>query len=64
MDACLVHCLEQGWLLQNPDSVNSDWTAVVMKKNRCPPNSPGCEAGKVLQPLTLCWDCVVVAFVS
>lgn len=24
--------------------MNSDWTAVVMKKNRCPPNSYGCES--------------------
>merc|ERR1712190_329562 len=30
-------------LIQNPDSVNSDWTAVVMKKNRCPPWSVGCD---------------------
>jgi hypothetical protein len=26
--------------------VNADWTAVIMKKNRCPPESNGCEAGK------------------
>ena len=29
----------------NVDLVNSDWTAVIMKKNRCPPNSHGCENG-------------------
>lgn len=29
-------------LVQNPDAVNADWTAVVMKKNRCPPWSHGC----------------------
>eukprot|EP00665_Eupelagonemidae_sp_cell47_P004123 gene4123-1693_t len=28
-------------LIQNPDAVNADWTAVVMKKNRCPPWSNG-----------------------
>jgi hypothetical protein len=30
-------------LVQNPDAVNSAWTAVVMKKNRCPPWSAGCD---------------------
>lgn len=30
-------------LIQNPDAVNADWTAVIMKKNRCPPWSHGCE---------------------
>uniref|UniRef100_A0A7S1RTP6 Cellulase n=1 Tax=Alexandrium catenella TaxID=2925 RepID=A0A7S1RTP6_ALECA len=30
-------------LIQNPDSTNPDWTAVVMKKNRCPPWSNGCD---------------------
>ena len=33
-------------LIKNPDAVNADWSAVVMKKNRCPPESNGCEAGK------------------
>jgi len=33
-------------LVQNPDSVNANWTAVVMKKNRCPPSSNGCAAGQ------------------
>jgi len=33
-------------LVQNPDSAHPDWTAVVMKKNRCPPNSNGCGAGQ------------------
>jgi hypothetical protein len=32
-------------LVQDPDAVNSDWTAVVMKKSRCPPESKGCEPG-------------------
>jgi hypothetical protein len=31
-------------LIQNPDAENSDWTAVVMKKNRCPPWTNGCGA--------------------
>ncbi|CAE8610635.1 unnamed protein product [Polarella glacialis] len=30
-------------LVSNPSAVNSDWTAVVMKKNRCPPHSHGCQ---------------------
>lgn len=34
-------------LIQNPDAVNSDWAAVVMKKNQCPPWSNGCEVGKM-----------------
>jgi len=29
-------------LVQNPDSLHPDWTAVVMKKNRCPPWTNGC----------------------
>jgi len=33
-------------LVQNPDSEHPDWTAVVMKKNRCPPWSNGCGAGE------------------
>jgi len=33
-------------LVQNPDSLHPDWTAVVMKKNRCPPWSNGCAAGE------------------
>uniref|UniRef100_A0A7S1QMJ7 Cellulase n=1 Tax=Alexandrium catenella TaxID=2925 RepID=A0A7S1QMJ7_ALECA len=33
-------------LVQNPESMNPDWTAVVMKKNRCPPWSNGCGAGE------------------
>jgi len=32
-------------LVRNPSAVNSDWTAVVMKKNECPPWSHGCETG-------------------
>jgi len=32
-------------LVQNPDSLHPDWTAVVMKKNRCPPWTNGCGAG-------------------
>lgn len=30
-------------LVQNPSALMSNWTAVVMKKSRCPPESPGCE---------------------
>mmetsp|Transcript_4583 Transcript_4583/g.14704 ORF Transcript_4583/g.14704 Transcript_4583/m.14704 type:complete len:247 (-) Transcript_4583:95-835(-) len=33
-------------LVQVPDSVHPEWTAVVMKKNRCPPWSNGCGAGE------------------
>jgi len=33
-------------LVQNPLSLHPEWTAVVMKKNRCPPWSHGCDAGK------------------
>ena len=29
-------------LVTNPTAVNKDWSAVVMKKNRCPPWSHGC----------------------
>jgi len=29
-------------LVQNPDALHADWTAIVMKKNRCPPWSAGC----------------------
>jgi len=32
-------------LVQNPDAVNADWTAVIMKKNRCPPWTNGCGNG-------------------
>jgi hypothetical protein len=32
-------------LVTNPSAVNKNWSAVVMKKNRCPPWSHGCEAG-------------------
>lgn len=32
-------------LVTNPSAVNKDWSAVVMKKNRCPPWSHGCENG-------------------
>ena len=34
-------------LVENPDAVQSSWKAIVMKKNRCPPWSNGCEEGKV-----------------
>jgi hypothetical protein len=34
-------------LMRVTDSVNAEWTALVMKKNRCPPWSNGCEAGKL-----------------
>lgn len=33
-------------LVSNPSAINSDWSAVIMKKSRCPPNSNGCEWGK------------------
>jgi len=33
-------------LVQNPDSLHPSWTAVVMKKNRCPPHSNGCGANQ------------------
>jgi len=31
-------------LVQNPTALNSAWTAVVMKKSRCPPHSTGCDS--------------------
>ncbi|EOD14032.1 hypothetical protein EMIHUDRAFT_211957 [Emiliania huxleyi CCMP1516] len=34
-------------LVQNPDAVNAGWTAVVMKKNRCPPWTNGCGDGEL-----------------
>lgn len=34
-------------LVRNPAAVNADWTAVVMKKSRCPPDTKGCEKGKI-----------------
>ena len=30
-------------LIKNPDAKNSDWTALVMRKSRCPPWSSGCD---------------------
>lgn len=30
-------------LISLEDAVHSDWTAVVMKKSQCPPNSHGCD---------------------
>jgi len=33
-------------LVQNENSLRPEWTAVVMKKNRCPPHSYGCGAGE------------------
>jgi len=30
-------------IVRNPYALNPNWTAVVMKKNRCPPESPGCH---------------------
>jgi len=30
-------------LVQDPDAVQANWTAVVMKKSRCPPETNGCE---------------------
>mmetsp|Transcript_17264 Transcript_17264/g.33689 ORF Transcript_17264/g.33689 Transcript_17264/m.33689 type:complete len:446 (-) Transcript_17264:379-1716(-) len=32
-------------IVRNPTARNPNWTAVVMKKNRCPPASPGCDKG-------------------
>jgi len=32
-------------LVRNPTARNPDWSAVVMKKSRCPPESPGCRSG-------------------
>jgi len=34
-------------LIRVPTATNSDWTALIMKKNRCPPHSNGCELGNV-----------------
>lgn len=34
-------------LVRNPTAVNADWTAVVMKKSRCPPETKGCEKGNL-----------------
>lgn len=34
-------------LIRVPGAKYSEWTALVMKKNRCPPSSNGCEAGNV-----------------
>jgi len=33
-------------LIQVPNSIHPDWTAVIMKKNRCPPWSAGCGANE------------------
>lgn len=45
-DGCCGDSAEGGCgkclLIQNPDAVNGDWTAVVMKKTRCPPYSAFC----------------------
>lgn len=30
-------------LVRNSEARHADWTAVVMKKNRCPPHSRGCD---------------------
>jgi len=34
-------------LVRNANAINADWSAVVMKKNRCPPFSNNCELGKM-----------------
>lgn len=34
-------------LIRVPSAVNPGWTALVMKKNRCPPWSNGCQEGNV-----------------
>eukprot|EP00932_Pfiesteria_piscicida_P010401 SRR837773.2133.p1 GENE.SRR837773.2133~~SRR837773.2133.p1 ORF type:complete len:270 (-),score=44.58 SRR837773.2133:14-739(-) len=33
-------------LVRNPSAERWNWTAVIMKKSRCPPESKGCEAGR------------------
>jgi len=33
-------------LVRNDNAVNKNWTAIVMKKNRCPLEATGCEKGK------------------
>ena len=40
-------------LIKNPAATNSDWTVLVMRKNRCPPSSNGCEAGKIHMDLMI-----------
>lgn len=32
-------------LVRNPTALRPDWTAIVMKKSRCPPWTNGCETG-------------------
>jgi len=34
-------------IIRNPSARHANWTAVVMKKSRCPPESAGCEAPSV-----------------
>ena len=34
-------------LVRNPNAIHHNWTALVMKKNRCPPWSTGCQAPNV-----------------
>jgi hypothetical protein len=35
------------FLVQNTNSVNSAWTALVMKKSQCPPSNTACASGRV-----------------
>ena len=33
----------QSILIKNPNAKNKHWTALVMRRSRCPPSSPGCN---------------------
>jgi len=34
-------------LVRNPSALQSNWTVLVMKKSRCPPETKGCEKGNI-----------------
>jgi hypothetical protein len=34
-------------VVQNEKSDHPEWKVIIMKKNRCPPWSNGCEEGKI-----------------
>ena len=40
-------------LIKNSDAKNADWTALVMRKSRCPPWSKGCEDGAIHMDLMI-----------
>eukprot|EP01080_Neovahlkampfia_damariscottae_P012468 gene12468-6218_t len=40
-------------LIENSNSVNAKWKAVVMKKNRCPPESSGCGGNNLHMDLAI-----------